>query len=161
MMGMALGFGQVMATQLQDQLGGLRYIPPVTVKRLNEDLKKGKLPSQFPELKAVVDSSQPTGPNFKTNSFFSGIYDGYELNSPVFNRGNYKRGGGALRRTIFLGGFFIGIVIGRFHIQVRRKWTHELAEVMLKTRINPLTSRVMREQNLASLFLAGGIVGDT
>src|SRR5690606_37770892 len=79
-------------SNLENDLGSLRAkdnwasldIPPNKVKALNEDLKMGKLPARFPELKSLLDSSQQLAKKLKTDTFFNGVYDGYAVNSPVF-----------------------------------------------------------------------------
>ena len=144
-----LDLEKVIATQLQDNWAALD-ISPVTVKKINEDLKKGKLPSQFPELKSVVDSSQQLAKTLKTNSFFNGIYDGYGIDSPVFNRGNYKEPSEEHIPRRFLSVLSLGDSIFKSEGSGRM----ELAEVMLNED-NPLTSRVMVNRIWHHLFGRG------
>lgn len=125
-------------------------ISPYKVKMLNEDLKKGKLPLNFPELKPVVDSSQQLANRLKTDSFFNGIYDGYGIDSPIFNRGNYKEPSEEPIPRRFLSVLSLGDSVFKSEGSGRM----ELAEVMLN-KDNPLTSRVMVNRIWHHLFGRG------
>ena len=125
-------------------------ISPYKVKMLNEDLKKGKLPLNFPELKPVVDSSQQLANRLKTDSFFNGIYDGYGIDSPIFNRGNYKEPSEEYIPRRFLSVLSLGDSVFKSEGSGRM----ELAEVMLN-KDNPLTSRVMVNRIWHHLFGRG------
>ena len=125
-------------------------ISPTKVTRLNNDLKKGKLPSHFPELKSVLDSSQQLAKSLKTESFVNGIYDGYGIDSPVFNRGNYKEPSEEHIPRRFLSVLSLGDSIFKSEGSGRM----ELAEVMLNED-NPLTSRVMVNRIWHHLFGKG------
>ena len=125
-------------------------ISPYKVKMLNEDLKKGKLPLNFPELKPVVDSSQQLANRLKTDSFFNGIYDGYGIDSPIFNRGNYKEPSEEPIPRRFLSVLSLGDSVFTSEGSGRM----ELAEVMLN-KDNPLTSRVMVNRIWHHLFGRG------
>ena len=63
---------------------------PIQIENLNAQLKNGRLPSQFPELKSPIDSSRRLAQNLKTQSVFYGVTDGFGINSPVFIRGNHQ-----------------------------------------------------------------------
>lgn len=125
-------------------------ISPYKVKMLNEDLKKGKLPLNFPEFKPVVDSSQQLANRLKTDSFFNGIYDGYGIDSPIFNRGNYKEPSEEYIPRRFLSVLSLGDSVFKSEGSGRM----ELAEVMLN-KDNPLTSRVMVNRIWHHLFGRG------
>ena len=125
-------------------------ISPYMVKRLNDDLKKGILPLNFPELKSVLDSSQQLAKRLKADSFFNGIYDGYGIDSPVFNRGNYKEPSEEHIPRRFLSVLSLGDSVFKSEGSGRM----ELAKVMLN-KDNPLTSRVMVNRIWHHLFGRG------
>ncbi|PXX31295.1 uncharacterized protein DUF1549 [Arenibacter sp. ARW7G5Y1] len=133
----------------QDNWASLE-ISPFKVIRINDDLKKGKLTSNFPELKAVVDSSRLLAKSLKNVSFVNGIYDGYGINSPIFNRGNYKEPSEEHVPRRFLSVLSLGDSVFKSEGSGRL----ELAEVMLD-KDNPLTSRVMVNRIWHHLFGKG------
>lgn len=125
-------------------------IPPNKVKALNEDLRMGKLPARFPELKSVIDSSQQLAKKLKTDTFFNGVYDGYAVNSPVFNRGNYKEPSEERIPRRYLSALSLGDSLFKSDGSGRL----ELARAMLNND-NPLTSRVMVNRIWHHLFGRG------
>ncbi len=125
-------------------------ISPYKVKELNEDLKKGKLPDRFPELKSVMDSSQQLAKKLKTDTFFNGVYDGYGVDSPVFNRGNYKEPSEERIPRRYLSVLSLGDSLFKSDGSGRL----ELARAMLNND-NPLTSRVMVNRIWHHLFGRG------
>lgn len=123
---------------------------PYKVRMFNDDLKKGKLPARIPELKSMMDSSQQLAKKLKTDSFFNGVYDGYGVDSPVFNRGNYKEPSEERIPRRYLSVLSLGDSLFKSDGSGRL----ELARTMLNND-NPLTSRVMVNRIWHHLFGRG------
>jgi hypothetical protein len=140
----------ITAQPMQQENWAALDLSPTSIKSLNDNLKKGKLPSQFPELKQVVDSSQKLAKRLKTTSFINGVYDGYGIDSPIFNRGNYKEPS----EELIPRGFLSVLSLGDSIFTSEGSGRQELAEVMLNEN-NPLTSRVMVNRIWHHLFGRG------
>jgi len=124
--------------------------PSQLVKTLNKQLKNGQLPSNFPELKVLVDSSERLAKKLKSNSFFYGVYDGFAINSPIFNRGSYKE----LSEDSIPRRFLSALPLGDNPYTPTGSGRLELANAMLN-KDNPLTSRVMVNRIWHHLFGKG------
>ena len=121
-----------------------------TVKNLNLVLKKGRLPSRFPELIPLLDSSQQLTRKLTDNGFFYGITDGFALNSPIFNRGNHND----LLEDKIPRRFLSVLPLGKTPFESKGSGRLELAEAML-SEDNPLTARVMANRIWHHLFGKG------
>nr|WP_281500989.1 PSD1 and planctomycete cytochrome C domain-containing protein [Cellulophaga sp. F20128] len=120
------------------------------VKTVNKQLKKGQLPSQFPALKVMIDSSERLAKKLKSNSFFYGVYDGFAINSPIFNRGSYKE----LSEDSIPRRFLSALPLGDIPYSAAGSGRLEMANAMLN-KDNPLTSRVMVNRIWHHLFGKG------
>jgi len=120
------------------------------IKQLNAQLKNRTLPSQFPELKAAIDSTQKLAQNLASQSVFYGVTDGFAINSPVFIRGNYQEPSEELVPRSFLS----VLPLGGEPFESKGSGRLELANAMLD-KDNPLTSRVMVNRIWHHLFGRG------
>lgn len=125
-------------------------ISPHQIDQLNVELKKGELPSRFPELKPLMDSSHKLAKELKGNSFFYGVADGFGINSPVFVRGSYKDPSEELVPRSFLS----VLPMGDIPFKSKGSGRLELAQAMLHPD-NPLTARVMANRIWHHLFGRG------
>lgn len=83
------------------------------------------------------------------STFFNGIYDGFAINSPIFNRGSHKD----LTKPVPRG--FLGIIVGEDSIfNSKGSGRAELAKSIVNNQ-NPLTSRVMVNRIWHHLFGRG------
>ncbi|MEO9892466.1 PSD1 and planctomycete cytochrome C domain-containing protein [Aurantibacter sp.] len=125
-------------------------VSPNSIKKLNSALKKGNLPSSFPEIKGVKDSSDNLTQKLKTNGFYYGFTEGEAVNSQIFNRGNHND----LLEDEIPRRFLSALPLGEIPFQSKGSGRLELAEAMLN-KDNPLTARVMTNRIWHHLFGKG------
>ena len=125
-------------------------VSATTVKKLNSALKKGRLPSKFPELTQLLDSSQRLTKKLADDGFFYGVTEGFALNSPIFDRGNHLS---PLEEAIPRR-FLSTLPQGNVPFESKGSGRLELAEAML-SKDNPLTARVMANRIWHHLFGKG------
>jgi len=120
------------------------------IKELNTKLKTGELSVYYPELIKLNDRIKKLTKGQKSTSFINGVSDGFAINSPVFNRGNYQE-----RSAENIPRRFLSVLSpGGKSFQSQGSGRLELAEAMLSEE-NPLTSRVMVNRIWHHLFGRG------
>ena len=117
---------------------------------LNKKLNSNHLPISFPELKSINDSIRSLSGKLKDSVFYYGVVDGFAVNSPVFNRGNYQE---PLEDSIPRS-FLSFLPLGDIPFKSGGSGRLELAEAMLN-KDNPLTARVMANRIWHHLFGRG------
>lgn len=120
------------------------------IQQLNTQLKNGKLPSQFPELKLVADKSELLAQNLINQSVFYGVTDGFGIDSPVFIRGNHQELSEEKTPRTFLS----ALPMGGTQFKSAGSGRMEFANAMLSEE-NPLTARVMVNRIWHHLFGRG------
>lgn len=125
-------------------------LPHNSIQKINEQLKSGKLSSQFPELKTALVKSQNLTKDLTSQSFVYGVTDGFGINSPVFIRGNHEEPSEELVPRSFLS----ALPNGGVPFKSQGSGRMELANAMLNED-NPLTSRVMVNRIWHHLFGRG------
>jgi len=120
------------------------------IQQLNAQLNNGKLPSQFPELKSAIDSSQRLAQNLANPSVFYGVTDGFGIDSPVFIRGSHLE----LSEEKTPRSFLSALPKGGEPFRTAGSGRMEFANAMLANE-NPLTSRVMVNRIWHHLFGKG------
>jgi len=120
------------------------------IQQLNVQLKNGKLPSHFPELKSAVDSSLQIAKNLASQSIFYGVTDGFGIDSPVFIRGNHQE----LSEEKVPRSFLSALPKGGEPFKSKGSGRMEFAEAVLANE-NPLTARVMVNRIWHHLFGRG------
>jgi len=120
------------------------------IEHFNAQLKSGKLPSQFPELKTAIDKKQQLSKGLASQSFIYGVTDGFSINSPVFIRGNHEEPSEERIPRSFLS----TLPNGGVPFKSAGSGRMELANAMLNED-NPLTSRVMVNRIWHHLFGRG------
>jgi len=120
------------------------------IQYFNAQLKNGKLPSQFPELKSAVDSSLQIAKNLASKSIFYGVTDGFGIDSPVFIRGNHQE----LSEEKVPRSFLSTLPQGGVPFKTKGSGRMEFANAML-FKENPLTARVMVNRIWHHLFGRG------
>ena len=123
---------------------------PFQISELNSRLKSGQVKVNFPELITVIDGSKILTKDLKSNSFISGVSDGFAINSPVFNRGRYQE----LSEDSIPRRFLSALPLGDVAFKSKGSGRLELANAMLN-KDNPLTSRVMVNRIWHHLFGKG------
>ncbi len=120
------------------------------IKTLNNLLQQKRLPSQFPELRPIVDSINKLALKLKSNSFIYGVSDGFAVNSPIFNRGNHQEPS----EDSIPQGFLSALPLGKVPFKSQGSGRLELADAILSSD-NPLTARVMVNRIWHYLFGKG------
>lgn len=123
---------------------------PEQVSALNDLLKNKKFQKEFTDAASLLENSQRLNANLKDTSFFNGIIDGFGINSPIFNRGNYKD----LSEEEVPRRFLSAIPVKDSVFKSSGSGRKELAESILDPD-NPLTSRVMVNRIWHHLFGKG------
>jgi hypothetical protein len=123
---------------------------PRQIHQLNTQIKNGKLPTQFPELIAAIDSSQALTQNLTSPSVFYGVTDGFGINSPVFIRGNHQE----LSEEKVERSFISVLPKGGVSFETEGSGRLQFANAILAPK-NPLTSRVMVNRIWHHLFGRG------
>lgn len=120
------------------------------VKNLNNLLRQKRVPSQFPELKPIVDSINKLALKLKSDSFIYGVSDGFAVNSPIFNRGNHQEPS----EDSIPRGFLSALPLGKVPFKSQGSGRLEFADAILNND-NPLTARVMVNRIWHYLFGKG------
>jgi hypothetical protein len=123
---------------------------PAQVAGLNTLLKNKSLHSQFAEAVARLEDSQRKIRSAADTVFYTGVYDGFGINSPVFRRGNPRDAADPKIPRRFLSAIPVADSVFRSPGSGRK----ELAESILSPQ-NPLTSRVMVNRIWHHLFGRG------
>ncbi len=117
---------------------------------INQNIKKGILKKELLDISAFKEWDTASNNIQKGQDFFSGVYDGFAINSPVFIRGNYKE----LSADRIPRHFFSALNMGDAAFQSAGSGRMELAESILNPK-NPLTARVMVNRIWQHLFGKG------
>ncbi len=125
-------------------------LPSSYIQKINEQLKSGKLTSQFPELKSALEKKQLLTKGLASQSFVYGVTDGFGINSPVFIRGNHEEPSEELVPKSFLS----ALPEGGVPFKSKGSGRMELTDAILNED-NPLTSRVMVNRIWHHLFGRG------
>lgn len=120
------------------------------IERQNALLKTGELPSQFPELRAAIDSTEKLAENLKGQSVYYGVTDGFGIDSPIFIRGNHQE----LSEKKVPRSFLSALPNGGKPFKTEGSGRMEFANALLAEE-NPLTARVMVNRIWHHLFGRG------
>ena len=123
---------------------------PTAISRRNAQLKRGGLPSKFPELKPALQKEKQLSEKLASHSFIYGITDGFAINSPIFNRGNHQEPSNEEVPR----GFLSALPKGGVPFTAEGSGRMELANAILHED-NPLTARVMVNRIWHHLFGKG------
>lgn len=116
---------------------------------INQNIKKGVLKKEQLDISEFKEQ-ETANKNTQDQDFYSGVYDGFAINSPVFIRGNYKETSAErIPRH-----FFSALNMAEPAFQSAGSGRMELAESILNPQ-NPLTSRVMVNRIWHYLFGKG------
>ncbi len=119
------------------------------VAAMNQLLAQGQIVDEFEGLADISRQQDELIGTLKDSLFFEGLYDGFGINSPVFDRGNHLN---PLENPVPRG--FLSAVTDNHSFDSQGSGRMELADVMLDP-ANPLTSRVMVNRIWHHLFGRG------
>jgi hypothetical protein len=123
---------------------------PQDISVLNQNIQKGLLKKDLLDIGEFKQRETANRNIDERQDFFSGVYDGFAINSPVFIRGNYKEtSADRIPRH-----FFSALNMGDSAFQSAGSGRMELAESIVSPK-NPLTSRVMVNRLWHYLFGKG------
>ncbi|WPP49987.1 PSD1 and planctomycete cytochrome C domain-containing protein [Catalinimonas niigatensis] len=120
------------------------------IQLINQALRQGNLKTDLPEVRKLHQLEQQLSRRFTDSSYFTGITDGFEINSPVFIRGNPLNPSEEVVHRRFLSSVPTKDSVFRSQGSGRK----ELAESIISPE-NPLTYRVMVNRIWHYLFGKG------